>query len=178
MKIEEWRILKTRDKIYVIVPSTLLGLTLIVLILNNYIISYLPPSILSIYPLRPCWPSDGMFLGIDYINDLHFLNEKSSYHIGEPINPSLRYTTVHGIFTPNIYIKNSQNQTIWHYTSHSLKDGCGIALHYNIQDLTEAPRLNQTGQYEIFAGFLDKFTSFRFSVISWVGWNKNSIILF
>ena len=157
--------MKIRDKIYVIVPSTLLGLTLIVLILNNYIISYLPPSILSMYPLRPCWPSNGFSLGMDYINDLYFLNEKSSYHIGEPINPRLVYTTSHDIFTLNIYLRNSQNQTIWNYHSHSLKDGCGMTLHYNIQDLTEAPRLNQTGQYEMFAGFLDKFTSFRFSVI-------------
>ena len=157
--------MKTRDKIYIIVPSTLLGLTLIVLILNNYIISYLPPSILLIYPLRPCWPSDGFSLGMDYINDLHFLNEKSSYSVGESLNPGLVYTTSHDIFTPNIYLKNSQNQTVWNYDGHTLKRGCGMTLHYSIQDLTEAPRLNQTGKYEMFAGSLDKFTSFRFSVI-------------
>ena len=118
------------------------------------------------YPLKPCWPGDdGFFMGMDYINDLHFLNEKSSYHMGEPINPKLVYTTTHDIFTPKIYIQNSHNQTIWVYGGQPVKEGCGMTLHYNIQDLTEVPRLNQTGQYEMFAGSVDKFTSFRFSVI-------------
>jgi len=117
------------------------------------------------YPLRPCWPSDGFFTGMDYINDLHFFDEKTSYHIGEPINPRLVYTTSHDIFTPKIYIENSQNQTIWVYGGQSMKEGCGMTLHYSIQDLTEPPRLDQTGQYEMFAGSWDKSTSFKFSII-------------
>ncbi|MDH2908073.1 MAG: hypothetical protein PXX83_08275 [Candidatus Nitrosotalea sp.] len=105
--------MKTIDKIYVIVPSTLLGLTLIILLLNNYIIEYLPPNVFAVYPLWPCWPSNGIYIGgPDLIKDIHFLNEKRSYRIGDDINPSLVYTTSNGIIAPNMYIKNSLNQTI------------------------------------------------------------------
>ena len=157
--------MKTRDKIYVIVPSTLLVVTLIILALNNYIIEYLPPNVLAVYPLWPCWPSNGIYIGgPDFIKDMHFLNEKRSYRIGEDINPRLVYTTSDGIFAPNMYIKNSLNQTVWHYDMHTLKKGCGLTLHYNLQDLTEPPRLNQTGQYEMVANSFADSTAFQFYV--------------
>lgn len=157
--------MKTRDKIYVIIPSTLLGLALIVLLLNNYIVSYLPPKILSIYPLLPCPHSGGIAIGgVASVTDIHFLDVKSRYHVGESINPNLVSTTSFDVFIPRIYIKNSENQTIWIYGGQSIKEGCGMTLHYALQDLTEPPRLNQTGQYEIFAGYPDKFAEFRFSV--------------
>lgn len=158
--------MKTRDKIYVIVPSTLLGLTLILLILNNYIVSYLPPKVLSIYPFLPCPPRNQITTeGVASVTDIHFLSVKPSYHVGEPINPSLVFTTSFDVFIPHISIQNSENKTIWIHGGQFIRDNCGMTLHYTIQDLTEPPRLNQTGQYEMFAGARDKFTSFRFSVI-------------
>jgi hypothetical protein len=108
--------LKTRDKIYVIIPSTLLGMALILLLLNNYIVSYLPPKILSTYPLLPC-PSRNELAsgGVASVIDIHFLDVKSSYRVAEPINPSLVSTTSFAVFVPHIYIKNSANQIIWTY---------------------------------------------------------------
>ncbi|MGH2612621.1 MAG: hypothetical protein ACRDFB_06175, partial [Rhabdochlamydiaceae bacterium] len=125
--------MKTRDKIYVTVPSTLLGMTLIVLIFNNYIIGYLPPNVLSTYPLWSCWPNHELSIGgpINPIRSIQFLGEKSSYHIGESINPSLQYTTSIDMVSPNVYIQNSMNQTVWHYDAHTLKWGeCSVTLHY------------------------------------------------
>lgn len=162
--------MKFRDKIYIIVPSTLLGLTLIVLILNNYIISYLPPNILLVYPLKPCWPSDGFFIGgpgMTGIRDMQFFNEKPSYRVGEIINLNMVYTTTHDIFTPSIYIKDSKNQIVWKYDGRTLKNGCGLTLHYNLQDMTEPPRIDLPGQYTMYAvgSFTDKITSFQFNVV-------------
>lgn len=158
--------MKTREKIYIIVPSALLGLTLIVLILNNYILSYLPPRLLSVYPLKPCWPHDNGFHtgGVPSVTDIQFLNVKSVYHIGEPINPSLVSTTSFDVFIPRIYIQNSQNQTIWVYGGQSIQDDCSMTLHYSLQDISEPPKLDQSGQYEMFTGSIGKVASFRFYV--------------
>lgn len=159
--------LKTKDKFYIIVPSTLLGLTLLVLVLNNYIISYLPPKLLSIYPLRPCWPNDGGLHteGVPTVTHIQFLDIKSTYHIGEPINPRIISSESFGVSVPRIYITNSSNQTIWVYEGQMIQDNCRLTLHYAIQDVTEPPRLDKTGRYEMFTGSQDKLASFGFDVI-------------
>lgn len=153
------------EKIYVIVPIVLISSIVILLVLNNVIIGYLPPSVQAAYPIWPCWPRNMGELGpVPFIYDVHFLNEMPNYRTGDPIDPSLVYTTSRGIFTPNIYIKNSYNQTVWHYENVSIKGGCGVTLHYNLHDLTVPPMLNQTGWYQIFASFGDGETAFRFYV--------------
>lgn len=158
--------MQTRDKIYIIVPSTLLGLTLILLVFNSYIVIYLPVKILSTYPFLPC-PPRGVIApgGVPRVYDIHFLSVKANYHVGEPINPHLVSTTSFAVYVPRIYITNSANQTIWVYGGYPVRDNCHMTLHYSLQDLTEPPRLNQAGQYEMFAGDSDKHDSFRFSVI-------------
>ena len=99
------------------------------------------------------------------IRNIQFLDEKSSYHIGESINPNLQYATAIDMVTPNIYIKNSENQTVWHYYGHTLKRGeCGITLHYALQELTEPPSFNKTGEYEMFAGSENTLATFQFHV--------------
>lgn len=145
----------------------MLGLTLILLLLNNYIVSYLPPKILSVYPLLPCPPRNEIAPGgVASVTDIHFLDAKSIYHVAEPINPSLVSTTSFAVYVPRIYIKNAENQIIWIYGGYPIRDNCRMTIHYTLQDLTEPPRLNQTGQYEMYAGDLNKFAVFRFSVIS------------
>lgn len=127
----------------------------------------MPPRLLLVYPLKPCWPNNHEIFteGAPYVYEIHIFNMKPVYHVGESINPSLVSTTAVDAYVPRIYIQNSQNQTIWVYGGLSIVDNCRITLHYSLQDLTESLRIYQPGKYTIFAGSQDKFVSFQFSVI-------------
>lgn len=99
---------------YIFVPLVLSAFFLAMLIFNNEIIGYLPPTILSIYPLYPCWPpNDGFDTGGIPAGgrDIHFFNNYMIYHVCQPIDPGIGYTSEDfGIESPDLYIYHG-NQT-------------------------------------------------------------------
>lgn len=161
--------------IYVLVPSVLFIGLLIMFTFNNDIIGYLPPSLLSIYPLYPCWPpSDGFDTGgiPSGGRDISFFNNFTTYHIGQSIDPGIKYTSEDfGIGTPNLYVYHG-NMTIWHEQGHVLKSGprCSIPVQYTVDQITTPPLINSSGRYVFHADFGTwqsyKGQSYNFDVIN------------
>ncbi len=185
--------------IYIFVPLVLFSGLLIVLIFNNDIIGYLPPNILFIYPLFPCWPgSDGLDIGgpTSGGRDIHLSNYFQSYHVGQYIDPSIKYTSeTFGIGTPNLYLYhgnltqmrmvtayfggnrsnpniNLSNLMVWHEHGYILEKGprCMVPAQYSVGQITQSPRLNSTGWYVFHVDFgqlsIDNGASYGFYVTS------------